>query len=114
MSAGHEKLLFPMMKPDIPLTASRIKIDGQGRRIMLERLPVRARKMVFGDRPTPALADLRYWAEKPALDAPPRGAPSPGAPLAGGWKATPSRLRCRRSPIYGISAGDGGGVIWQT
>jgi hypothetical protein len=29
MSAGHEKLLFPMMKPDIPLTASRIKIDGQ-------------------------------------------------------------------------------------
>jgi hypothetical protein len=29
MSAGHEKRLFPMTKPDIPLTASRITIDGQ-------------------------------------------------------------------------------------
>jgi hypothetical protein len=29
MSAGHEKLLFPMTKPDSQLTASRIEIDGQ-------------------------------------------------------------------------------------
>src|SRR6516162_8113272 len=27
MSAGHEELLFPMTKPDSPLTASRIKIE---------------------------------------------------------------------------------------
>jgi hypothetical protein len=60
MSASHEKLLFPMTKPDIPLTASRIKTDGHA--AALPRPAMNSRRCILAlPRSTEPIAVRAAW-----------------------------------------------------